>query len=140
MRNDRGNRSGRKTRIFFSDRDEGAGMRFPADLSWEPPADVIVTAREVIVIVDIAGMDSDSINIMTDGSRLKVGGVRGSPCCEGRKQYHQIEIRIGRFYREIELPVPVDHGNTTARYERGMLEIRIARTDPSSRVHKVEIE
>jgi len=115
-------------------------MRFPADLSWEPPADVIITAGEVIVIVDIAGMDSDSINIVTDGSRLKVGGVRGSSCCEGRKQYHQIEIRVGRFYREIELPVPVDHGKTTARYERGMLEIRVARTDPSSHVRKVEIE
>jgi HSP20 family protein len=115
-------------------------VKFPSELSWEPPADVVVTADEVIVIVDIAGMDSDSINIVTDGSRLKIGGVRGSSCCEGLKRYHQIEIRIGRFFREIDLPVPVDHGKTTARYERGMLEVRIARSDPESRIRKVEIE
>ena len=115
-------------------------MKYPSGLSWEPPADVIVTADEVIVIVDIAGMDSDSINIVTDGSKLRIGGVRGTSCCEGRKKYQQIEIRIGRFFREIELPVPVDHGDTTARYDRGMLEVRIARTDTSSRVRKVEIE
>ena len=115
-------------------------MKFPADLSWEPPADVIVTLKEVIVIVDIAGMDSDSINIVTDGSKLRIGGIRGSSCCEGKKQYQQIEIQIGRFAREIDLPVPVDHEKTTARYDRGMLEVRVARADPSSRVRKVEIE
>jgi HSP20 family protein len=115
-------------------------MKYPADLSWEPPSDVIVTMEEVIVIVDIAGMDSDTINIVTDGSKLRIGGVRGSSCCEGRKQYQQIEIQIGRFAREIDLPVPVDHEKTTARYDRGMLEVRIARTDPSSRARKVEIE
>ncbi len=115
-------------------------MRFPSDLSWEPPVDVVVTAEEVIVVVDIAGMDSDSINIVTDGGKLKIGGVRGSSCCEGSRQYNQIEIHIGRFFREIDIPVPVDQEKTTARYDRGMLEIRIARDDPASRVRKVEIE
>ncbi len=137
MRNDR--KSGSRTRIFIS-REEDAHMRFPSDLSWEPPADVVVTAEEVIVVVDIAGMDRDSINIITDGGKLKIGGVRGSSCCEGSRQYNQIEIQIGRFYREIDIPVPVDQEKTTARYDRGMLEIRIARDDPASRVRKVEIE
>ena len=129
MRNDRESRSSGKAR-----------MKYSSDLSWEPPTDVIVTMEEVIVIVDIAGMDSDTINIVTDGSKLRIGGVRGSSCCDGRKQYQQIEIQIGRFAREIDLPVPVDHEKTTARYDRGMLEVRIARTDPSSRARKVEIE
>lgn len=115
-------------------------MRYPSDLSWEPSADVIVTESEVVVVVEIAGMDSDSINIVTDGGKLRVGGVRGSSCCEGSKQYNQIEIEVGRFSREVDIPVPVDQEKTTARYERGMLEIRIARTDPASRVRKVEIE
>jgi HSP20 family protein len=137
MRNDR--ESGRKTRIFFSG-EEDARMRYPSDLSWEPPADVIVTDTEVIVVLEIAGMDSDTINIVTDGGKLKIGGVRGSSCCEGSKQYNQIEIEIGRFFREVEIPVLVDQDKTTARYDRGMLEVRIARTDPASRVRKVEIE
>jgi HSP20 family molecular chaperone IbpA len=47
---------------------------------------------------------------------------------------------VGRFFREIVLPVPVDHTRTTARYEKGMLEVRIAKLDPASRVRKVEIE
>jgi HSP20 family protein len=140
MRNDHHGRGGKRTRIFMTHGDEGARMKFPSDLSWEPPADVIVTSDEVIVIVEIAGMDGDSIDIVTDGSRLRISGVRGSSCCEGRKQYQQIEIQIGRFAREIDLPVAVDHEKTTARYDRGMLEVRVARTDPSSRVRKVEVE
>lgn len=115
-------------------------MKYPSDLSWEPPADVIVTDTEVIVVVEIAGMDSDSINIVTDGGKMRIGGVRGSSCCEGNKQYNQIEIEIGRFFREVDIPVPVDQEKTTARYDRGMLEVRIARTDPASRIRKVEIE
>ena len=137
MRNNR--ESGKKTRIFFAG-EEDARMRYPSDLSWEPPADVIVTATEVVVVIEIAGMDSDSINIVADGGKLKIGGVRGSSCCEGSKQYNQIEIEIGRFYREVDIPLPVDQEKTTARYDRGMLEIRIARTDPASQVRKVEIE
>ena len=78
MRNDRGSRSGRKTSIFISRVEEGAGMKFPADFSWEPPSDVIVTVEEVIVIIDIAGMNSDSINIVTDGNKLRISGIRGS--------------------------------------------------------------
>ena len=126
MRNDRGRGDSR--------------MKYATGLSWEPPADVAVTDDEVIVVVDIAGMDSESIEIVTDGSRLKISGVRGSQCCEGLKQFHQIEISIGRFYRELDLPVPVDHARTTAKYDRGMLEIKLTRTDPSSRIRKVEIE
>ena len=115
-------------------------MKYQSRLSWEPPADVIVTDDEVIVIVEIAGMDGDSIDVVTDGSRLRISGVRGATCCEGSRQYHQIEIQIGRFSREFELPVPVDHARTSARYDRGMLEVRIAREDPAGRVRKVEIE
>jgi HSP20 family protein len=115
-------------------------VKYPAQLSWEPPSDVIVTSEEVIVIVDIAGMDGESIDVVTDGARLRISGVRGSACCDGARQYHQIEIQIGRFSREIDLPVPVDHTKTSARYDRGMLEVRIAREDPEERVRKVEIE
>ena len=139
MTDDHQRRSGRKTRVFIS-RDSDAGAKYPSGLSWAPPADVAVTGSEVIVVMDIAGMESDRIDIVTDGDRLRVGGERAAPCCDGEKQYNQIEIRVGRFFREIDLPVPVDHEKTTARYERGMLEIRIGRADPRSRTRKVKID
>jgi HSP20 family protein len=135
-----GGRSGRKkTRVFIS-REKDAGHRYPSGFSWEPPADVIVTAREVVVILEIAGVERDTIDVVTDGNRLKVAGVRKAPCCDGDRRYNQIEIRAGRFFREIDLPVQVDHEKTSARYERGMLEVRVKRADPGSRVRRVEIE
>jgi HSP20 family protein len=139
MTGDHRRKSGKKTRVFIS-RDGEAATRYSSGLSWEPPADVVVTSGEVIVVIDIAGMDSDSIEIVTDGDKLRIGGVRGAQCCEGDLQYNQIEISIGRFYREIDLPVPIDSKKTSARYERGMLEVRIGRADPRRRTRKVKID
>jgi len=132
-------RKGKKTRVFIS-RERDAGTRYPSGLTWEPPADVIVTAGEVIVVLEIAGVERGTIDVVTDGSRLKVSGVRKAPCCEGDKRYDQIEIRAGRFFREIDLPVQVDHEKTSARYDGGMLEVRIKRAEPGSRARRVSIE
>lgn len=126
--------------IFISDRPGGRRMKLQSELTWEPPVDVVETEKEVIVIVDIAGMNGDDINVVTDGRLLKISGVRKNRCPPGRKQFHKVEIQVGRFEREIELPAPVDHSKVSARYKRGMLEIRILKMDPSERIRKVEID
>ena len=62
----------------------------------------------------------------------------GSP--SGRKQFHTLEIQVGRFMREIPIPVRVDHSKVTASYNNGMLEVRIRKIKPSKDIRRVEID
>jgi HSP20 family protein len=127
-------------KIGISQGSKNGKAGFPADLSWDPPTDVVETDSEIVVIVEIAGMEHDDIEVVTNGELLTIGGVRKASKCDRQRQYHQIEIRFGRFSRDIALPVPVDRSEVSASYENGILEVRLGKLDMSERARKVEIK
>ena len=76
------------------------------------------------VLVDIAGIDPEQVNVTAVEGALFVTGERPREVCEGRV-YHQIEIEHGPFERVIRLPEDADLTQAEARYERGLLRIEI---------------
>lgn len=96
--------------------------------AWKPLCDVSETASEVIVVVDLAGVNAASIDIQVHRSTLLIRGVRRGPAIADRRNYHVMEISYGAFEREIPLPAKVDAGRARATYDEGFLEIRLPRT------------
>jgi len=123
-----------------TERSERGKMKLHSELTWEPAADIIETEKEIVVIVDIAGMTGKDIEVLTDGKVLRIKGFRKDLCQSGPKQFHKLEIQVGPFERVIELPVLVDHTNVSARYEKGLLNIRILKLNPSERIRRVQID
>lgn len=115
-------------------------MKLHSELKWEPPTDIVETGEEIIIIVEIAGMNGDDFNVVTDGKVLSIGGSRRSIYPAGDKQFHTLEIQAGPFEKRIELPVPVDQSKVSARYRNGMLRISIAKLRPRRRQRKVPIK
>lgn len=115
-------------------------MKLHSDLTWEPPTDVIETEREIIVVVEVPGMNGRDIDVVTDGRVLKISGTRRNITPQGRKQFHKLEIQVGPFERLVELPVPVDHSDVSAHYERGILTVTLLKLEEQKRVRRVEIE
>jgi HSP20 family protein len=76
------------------------------------------------VIVEIAGIDPDQINVTATEGALVISGDRRRQQCEGRI-YQQIEIEHGSFERLVHLPEDVDLSQAEARYDRGLLTIEI---------------
>jgi HSP20 family protein len=116
-----------------------ATMKLPAGLKWTPPTDVVETEKEVIVVVEIAGMSGGDFDVVTDGSTLRIGGYRRNAAPQGRKQFHTLEIQVGRFEKIVELPVPVDHRSVSARYRNGLLEVTMAKVQLRQTSRKVPI-
>jgi HSP20 family protein len=83
--------------------------------SEEPPM--------VTVVVDLAGVDPDTVEIAVAERTIVVGGARRrqAPAC--RVSYRQMEIEYGPFQRRITLAEDVDPGAAEARYEQGLLTI-----------------
>ena len=83
--------------------------------SDDPPA--------VTVVVDLAGIDPDDVDITVSERTVTIAGQRCRPRHAGRVSYRQMEIEYGRFQRRIALAEDVDPERAEAHYERGLLTI-----------------
>ncbi|MGE5485472.1 MAG: Hsp20/alpha crystallin family protein [Ignavibacteriales bacterium] len=93
-----------------------------------PPVDVIETISELLVFVDIPGLrQASDIKVELKGNVLILEGEAGHDIqSESGVKIHQHETRRGRFKRTVTLPIPARV--VQAAYQRGILEIRLAKT------------
>lgn len=100
---------------------------------WEPNADVVIDdeGRSLVVRVELAGADSDSLRIFVDERHLFISGRRADTARLRNGSFLQKEIADGEFVKKLSLPVSVQYGEVTATYADGMLTIAlpIAATD-----------
>jgi HSP20 family protein len=94
---------------------------------WEPAVDVYETEENIVVLVELAGVRQDRLEVVVEGSTLIVRGERKEIAPGGSKTYYQIEIHRGRFERVVPLPAAVDPDKTRAAYEDGLLEVVLPR-------------
>lgn len=96
--------------------------RFCAPLI-EPSVDVYETDDEVVVVVEIAGISDEEVEVEVDGKMLLLRGERRPSAGRPRRLYSQMEICHGPFQRELLLPAEVNPDETQATYRGGMLEV-----------------
>lgn len=72
--------------------------------SWEPPVDILETAREVLVLVALPGVDPDRVEVVIEGDDLVVVGTRVVPAEWRTAVIHRLELPQGRFARRVKLP------------------------------------
>ena len=99
-----------------------AGMR----RGFRPAVDCFHTSEphELTVVVELPGVDPESVNIAADERSLTIAGKRPRPRVEGQV-YQQIEIEYGPFHRVVQLAEDVDVAAASASYERGLLTIKL---------------
>jgi HSP20 family molecular chaperone IbpA len=100
----------------------GAVMAQPR---WRPETDVYETPTAIVVTVELSGMDEDEMEVLLYEDALVVEGRRSIPGCETGGVYHAVGIRQGPFRLEVPLPPAIDSERVEARYERGLLCIRL---------------
>ena len=89
----------------------------------EPATDVYETADSVVVLVEIAGVSAEEIDISVEGKSLTVRGEREDRQRHLSRLYHQMEICCGLFERSVTLPTEVDPQRASATYSDGILAI-----------------
>jgi HSP20 family protein len=108
-----------------------SGLRTPPLLGkaavWRPFTDVYETDKEVVVRMEVAGMDATDFEIVLGGRVLTIRGVRRDASPSARKHFHKMEIRLGAFERNIEVPPDVQISAAAANYENGYLVLRLTK-------------
>ncbi|MGA8575087.1 MAG: Hsp20/alpha crystallin family protein [Candidatus Cybelea sp.] len=91
--------------------------------TFQPNADVFVDEEErrVVVVIEVAGADPDSLRVGIDERHLVAAGRRLESASRRCGSFVQKEIVNGEFLTRIPLPVPVEYEGVAASYEDGLL-------------------
>ena len=92
--------------------------------------DIQETDKEIIVKVDLPGVDKDAIKVsLADDNTLRISGERqelkGSQGQQNGAYYYKAERQQGSFERQIKLPAPAQNTGMQAKYENGVLAVTV---------------
>lgn len=104
------------------------GLRVPGK-HWIPNADVMESAEEVLVVVDLPGLGPDAVEILLTGNMLTIKGSRMTEGSPAGGTAHRIERPQGAFCRSIPLPAGVNPDRVSAESRHGVLTIRLAKDE-----------
>ena len=107
---------------------------------FRPAVDCFTTTDppELVIVVELAGVDPESIEISVEERFLTIAGQRSRSRVAGQV-YQQAEIEYGRFERRIPLGHDIAAGSASAVYEAGMLRITLPVAKRASRGRAVAI-
>jgi len=97
--------------------------------------------HELTVVVEVPGVDPQSLAVAVSERVLVVAGERTRPKASGRV-YQQVEIEYGPFERRVRLAEDVDPELARARYEHGIVTISLPVTggQPTGARYTIRVE
>src|SRR5262249_49802760 len=111
-----------ESRVMFFEYQEQRGQA----ATWAPTVDVCERPNEIMIFVEIPGVDrSDTQIVWSEGVLIISGLKRQRPSGSGVATYHCVERAYGHFRREIAIKIPVDHKNAKAELKNGLLRIQL---------------
>ena len=112
--------------IHFTSRNSSmGGSGDPSTGRWAPNTDVYTTDSGLVIKVELAGMTSDSLEIIVDNNRLRISGNRPDCCRAAQCSFLVMEITYGPFETVLDLPPGYDLGAAKAIYVNGFLRIDV---------------
>ncbi len=94
--------------------------------AWTPIIDVYERPSEIIVRVELPGVDKSDIRLRWRNNVLEVTGLKRQQASEQEScRYLCVERQHGRFRRDIAISTAIDFGKSTADLRNGLLRIRL---------------
>jgi len=118
--------------IFSSFLQQGVGSEY----NYTPPIDLIDDGDNIIIYVDIPGINPNTVAIDFYNNKIEICGERTKPYNEFIKK----EIIYGTFKRKITIPISVtNRDSVTVSASYGVLKININKTKEEKNKFSVTI-
>ena len=89
-----------------------------------PAADVYETGEEWVIELEVPGYEEKELSLEVSDHALTVKGTREHVTEEKEKSFRLHERLEREFERTFALPATVDMDHVTAKFEKGVLEVR----------------
>ncbi|MFP4461483.1 MAG: Hsp20/alpha crystallin family protein [Thermotogota bacterium] len=110
------------------------GRKPQAGTSLMPSADVYETDDEYVFEFELPGFKKDDVKVKVEDNVLTVSSEVKEEKKEGKdKNYHIVERRYGAFKRQFSLPENVDVENIDAKFENGVLELKVQKKEEAKK-------
>jgi len=96
--------------------------------AW-PLMDIYETGNELIVEIDLPGIEPEDVSLRVYGDLLIIEGIRNDAGREPDLRYICMERGIRGFRRVLKFPVPVNAASSEAFYARGVISIRFPKLE-----------
>lgn len=96
-------------------------------------ADVADDARDVVVKLEVPGMKANDFELEVVGDVLVVRGEKRVSWDNRVGDFYVSERAYGRFERAVQLPAAVKEDEAKARYEAGVLTVRMPKAEERRR-------
>jgi HSP20 family protein len=104
-----------------------------------PACDIYEDEHKLLLKLEVPGIPQNEIDVRLENQTLTVRGERKFEAEEKEENFHRIERRFGSFVRSFTLPVTVDTNSIAAKYDAGVLSIRLAKKE-AAKPKQVKIE
>jgi HSP20 family protein len=106
-----------------------------------PPLDVLETANSIEVLVDVPGVQPESVRVAVRRSTLLIVGAKVAAPVDSTAKFHLAERSYGRFARAVRLAGAFNAAGARAVIKGGLLRIVLPRLeDRRGPVLKIPVE
>jgi HSP20 family protein len=96
---------------------------------WVPAMDLVEAEDHFVLKADLPGLGEDDVAIEVQDNVLTVSGSREAEHERKEKGWYRLERSYGSFNRSLTLPDGVDADKVEAKFDRGVLEVRIPKPE-----------
>ena len=96
---------------------------------WAPPVDMYATKDDLVLTLELPGIDEKDVSVTITGDLLTVKGERKVEQQVKEQDFLHVERTYGKFERLIQLPMAVQADRVKATYRDGVLEIRLPKAE-----------
>jgi HSP20 family protein len=96
---------------------------------WAPAADIYESENELVVNLDLPGVDPKLVDIRVENNVLTIRGERRMEEKQDNHNFHRVERTYGSFARSFTLSTFVDADKIRANYKAGVLSITLPKAE-----------
>ena len=100
-----------------------------SDVLWSPRVDVSETDKEILLDVEVPGINKKDIKIEVKDNTLYINGERKNERKTDNTDAYRVERHYGKFERSFGLPETVDANKIAAKYKDGILKLTLPKTE-----------
>jgi HSP20 family protein len=130
---------------MFDDFFSGFGRRSVGSSfgSWSTPTlnmDLTENEKEIVVTAEMPGLDDKDFEVTVSGDLLTLKGEKKAEHEQKNGDSYYMERRFGSFSRSVRLPFEVKDEKVDARYEKGVLTVRIPKpADMQRQARRIDV-
>ena len=106
--------------------------------AWIPAADIYESENELLVTLDLPGIDPKMVDVRVENNILTIRGERRVDEKQNTENFHRVERSYGPFGRAFTLSTAVDPEKIRATYKAGVLSIALPKAD-TAKPKRIEI-